>query len=122
MASGLQACQTTATAKGDAPPRATPAREFQARYRDLGAALRQLPNVQVAGRSVTYRGVSTMSGDAEMRFAIDGDIVGVYDQVEPLVPLDEIRDLVLLPPLEASQKYGMLGSAGVIDIRTAKVE
>lgn len=89
---------------------------LQDRYNTLSDAFRSLPNVQVVGNEAIYRGVSTLSGDSFLRVATEGRIVGLLSDAERLYPLDEIRGLVLVRPAEAQQRYGMLGSYGVVEL------
>lgn len=86
------------------------------RYNTLGDALRVLPNVQVDGDYVTYRGSSTLTSDDQMRFLAEGRIVGTIAQAESLFPLTEIRRVRLIRPQEAASNFGQPGSNGLIEL------
>lgn len=78
--------------------------------------MRTIPNVQVNGDVVRYRGVNSLTGDDQIRVAAQGRIVGSVVQAERLYPLDEITHLRLIRPAEAQQRYGMLGANGVVEL------
>ena len=110
--STLAACGTTgsATRANRAP---VPLSET---YATLGDALRVLPNVQVNGDYVTYRGTSTLTGDEEMRFLVEGRIVGKLTNAESLYPLTEVRRVRLIRPQMAASNFGALGGNGLIEL------
>ena len=86
------------------------------RYNTLAQAIRTLPNIQVEGEYVRFRGVSTFEGDDEVRFLVEGRVVGTYAQVEPQFPLTEVRRVRLIRPQQAATNYGALGSNGLIEL------
>ena len=86
------------------------------RYSSLAEAIRVLPNVQVSGEYVTFRGNTSINGDQEMRFLVDGRIVGTYANAQNLYPLSEIRRVRLIRPQEAAANFGALGSNGLIEL------
>ena len=86
------------------------------RYSTLAEAIRVLPNVQVSGDYVTFRGVSSLTADQEMRFVVEGRIVGTYANAESLYPLTEVRRVRLIRPQEAASDFGVLGSNGLIEL------
>ncbi len=107
---GLAACTANKVTASGAP------RSLQDRYTSLDQALRTLPNVQVTGETVMYRGVTSLQGDQEMRFVADGRLLGTYAQAASLVPLADIRALRVMQPTEASERYGFQGAGGIIEL------
>lgn len=92
------------------------ARSLQDRYNSIGDALRVLPNVQVTGQTVIFRGNSSFQGDQEMRFVADGTLIGTLQQAEAIIPLNTIKSLRVMDYSDAKGRYGALAPGGVIEI------
>ncbi len=91
-------------------------------YNSLGDYLRRVPGIQFTGGYYTVRGAQTFGqGISEPLYVIDGIIVGnSYEMINNIInPLD-IDRVVVLKDVSSTNKYGMRGSSGVIEIFTKK--
>lgn len=79
--------------------------------------------VQGSGSSarVLVRGVGSYNGNNQPLFVIDGNRVGrSFSQVVDMVDVNDIARIEVLKGNDASSRYGMAGSAGVIIIQTKR--
>lgn len=91
----------------------------------LADYLRREAGVTVQGSGsnarVLVRGVRSVHGNNQPLFVIDGSRVGrSLSQVATMISVNDIDKIEVLKGNEASSRYGMEGSAGVILIRTRK--
>ena len=91
----------------------------------LADYLRRVSGVTVQGSGdnvrVFVRGASTASGNNEPLFIIDGSRAGrSYQQVVNRVDVNDIDRVRVIKGSEAGSRYGLEGSAGVIEIRTKR--
>ncbi len=94
---------------------------LQDRYSSLSQVVRNLPNVQVTGETVVYRGASSLnSASAEMQFLVDDVLIPSMSQAEALFPLNSIRAVRVLQPVDAIARYGPRGAAGLIELILVK--
>ncbi len=108
---GLAAgCRTSSAVSVD------PERSLQDRYNSLAEVVRNLPNVQVTGESVVYRGVSSLNGSNEMQFLVGDVLLPSMSQAEALYPLHSIRAVRIVPPTDAISRFGMRASAGIVEL------
>ncbi len=87
--------------------------------------LRRVPGLTVQGSGsnamVLIRGVQSANSSNQPLFVIDGNRAGrSLSQVIDAVDVNDIDNIEVLKGNEASSRYGMQGSAGVILIRTKK--
>ena len=87
--------------------------------------LRKQPGVMVQGSGanarVLIRGSQSYNSPTEPLFVIDGNRVGrSLQQVMNAVSVTDIEKIEILKGNNASSRYGMQGSAGVIIIHTKK--
>lgn len=75
----------------------------------------EVPGVQVNGRSIIIRGQSTIIGNTEPLFVVDGVPVTTIDNIQPQM----VRSIQVLKGSAASI-YGVRGSNGVIVINLLK--
>ena len=73
------------------------------------------PGVEVSGESVRIRGTSTMGGNQEPLYVVDGFPVG-YQQFRNIDP-QEVKSISILKDSAASARYGARGMMGVIVIK-----
>jgi TonB-dependent SusC/RagA subfamily outer membrane receptor len=91
-------------------------------YNSLGDYLRRVPGIQFTGGYYTVRGAQTFGqGISEPLYVVDGIIIGnSYEMANNTInPLD-IERVVVLKDISSTNKYGMRGSSGVIEIITKK--
>lgn len=69
----------------------------------------ELPGVQVSGRSITIRGLTSITSSTEPLFVVDGIIVSSIDDIPPQM----VKSIEVLKGASASI-YGSRGSNGVI--------
>lgn len=89
---------------------------LQDRYNTLDQVVRNLPNVQVLGDAVIYRGPSSLTSEQEMKFLVGEVIISSLAQTEALYPLNSVRAVRVVPPVDAISRYGPRGSAGLIEL------
>lgn len=92
---------------------------------DLASYLRQVPGLRVQGTGdnaiVLIRGSQSVNSNNQPLFVVDGSRVGRhFSQVASSVDVNDIEDVEVLKGNEASARYGMEGSNGVVIIRTKK--
>jgi len=115
-------CTTTETSGrigGDARPDDAIIDEFD-HINSLADYLRRVPGVQIEGRapnhSIIIRGVSSLTGDNQPLFVIDGQPAGRdYAQVNSMLNVHEIDYVRVLRGNQAAF-YGVQGGNGVIQI------
>ena len=87
------------------------------KYGDLREAVRAEPKVQIAGSQAFLRsGQNSSISNNEIRFAMNGQIIGTLNDAFQLVSLRDVKRLRVLDTQEASSRYGMQGASGVIEI------
>lgn len=91
----------------------------------LADYLRRVPGVTVQGSgssaTVLVRGVQSANAGNQPLFVIDGARMGrSFSRVIDAVDVNDIDTINVLKGNEASGRYGMQGSAGVIEIRTKR--
>lgn len=70
---------------------------------------------------VFIRGSQSVNNSNQPLFVVDGSRVGrTFSQVESFVNVNDIDNIEVLKGNEASSRYGMAGSNGVVIIRTKK--
>lgn len=89
----------------------------------LADYLRQISGVTVQGSGssamVFVRGASSANSFNQPLFIVDGSRAGrSLSQVEGMVSVNDIDNIQVLKGTEASSRYGLQGSNGVIIIRT----
>ena len=89
---------------------------------DLATHLRQVPGVTVTGSGsaakVSIRGMSSMSGDTEPLFVINGTpINGGLAAANSMVIVNDIQSIKVLKTPSETSFYGLRGAAGVIVIQ-----
>ncbi|MCB0619416.1 MAG: TonB-dependent receptor plug domain-containing protein [Saprospiraceae bacterium] len=93
---------------------------------DLASYLRRIPGLQISGQGdnarVTIRGsVQSLSGPSEPLFVIDNVQIGDdFASVSRLVDVHDIDKVEVLKGVDASARYGVRGSNGVVIIRTKR--
>ncbi|MCC5906930.1 MAG: TonB-dependent receptor plug domain-containing protein [Balneolaceae bacterium] len=115
-------CATTETSGrmgGDARPDDAITDDFD-HINSLADYLRRVPGVQIEGRapnhSIIIRGVSSLTGDNQPLFVIDGQPAGRdYAQINSMINVREIDYVRVLRGNQAAF-YGVLGGNGVIQI------
>lgn len=91
----------------------------------LADYLRRVPGVLVQGSgdnvTLTIRGVQSVNSDNSPLFIIDGQRVGNnYANANRLVDINDIDSVEVLKGSEGGARYGIVGSNGVIIIRTKR--
>lgn len=92
---------------------------------DLANYLRQVSGLSVQGSGsnarVFIRGSQSVNSNNQPLFVVDGSRVGrTFSQVDSFVDVNDIDSIEVLKGNEASSRYGMAGSSGVVIIRTKK--
>lgn len=92
---------------------------------DLATYLRKVPGLMVQGTgddaTVLVRGSQSVNSNNQPLFVVDGSRMGRYfSRVASSVDVNDIEDIEVLKGNEASSRYGMEGSNGVVVIRTKK--
>ena len=73
------------------------------------------PGVQVSGKKVIIRGISTINANSDPLFVVDGNVTESIDNIPPSM----VKSIQILKDASASI-YGVRGSNGVILINTIK--
>lgn len=92
---------------------------------DLASYLRQVSGLTVQGSGsnamVFIRGSQSVNSNNQPLFVVDGSRVGrTFSQVDSIVDVNDIEKVEVLKGNDASSRYGMAGSYGVVIIRTKK--
>jgi outer membrane receptor for ferrienterochelin and colicin len=92
---------------------------------DLSSYLRRVPGVSVRGSgpsaTVRIRGDVNFSTDSTPLFVVNGTILGTnYASVYDTIDINEIGRVRVLKTLSDTNRYGMQGANGVIEIRLKK--
>lgn len=123
----LAGCKTDQTASGIKVQKDVDSNEINPTLPNLSLAdyLKRFAGVQVQGVEpnirVTVRGNSSVGGQNEPLFIIDGANVGFgYSNVAPLVEVNDIQSVRVLRSGNETAPYGMQGNGGVIIITTKR--
>jgi len=85
-------------------------------YQDIYDMIRgRVPGVNVSGKNITVRGVSSLNVSTEPLFVVDGVIVNAIDDIAP----ETVKSIEVLKGPDATS-YGTRGSNGVILITRKK--
>ena len=114
LALGMGACTTNTAGRVVTTGQAN--RTLQDNFTSLEQAVRTLPGVLVSNGYARYRGALSFEGDVEMKVVANNRIVGGVAAAERQFPLNEIRALRVIRPLDAAQRYGSLASNGAIEL------
>lgn len=92
---------------------------------DLASYLRKVSGLTVQGSGsnamVFVRGSQSVNSSNQPLFVVDGSRIGrSFSQVDSAVDVNDIESVEVLKGNEASSRYGMAGSNGVVIIRTKK--
>ncbi len=85
-------------------------------YTDIYDLIRcTFPGIQVSGKRIIIRGISTINSSTDPLFVVDGNITESIDIIQPI----DVKSINVLKDASASI-YGTRGSNGVILINTVK--
>jgi len=74
-----------------------------------------VPGIQVSGKKIYIRGISTLNASTDPLFVVNGSITESIDNIQPV----DVKSIQVLKDASASI-YGVRGSNGVILINTVK--
>lgn len=90
-------------------------------FNNLGDYLRRVPGLQYTDGYFRIRGPQSLGQTDEPLYVIDGVIIGnSYDRANGLIDPLNIDRVNVLKDIGSSNKYGMRGANGVIEIFTKK--
>lgn len=91
------------------PEQVNPQESRYASYSSIYDILREIPGVQVNGKTVVIRGASSINGSNDPLFVVDGSVVNSIDYISPR----EVKRITVLKGADTAI-YGVRGANGVI--------
>ncbi len=87
-------------------------------FYSLGDYLKRVPGLQYVNQVYQVRGLQSMS-ESEPLYVVNGVLIGnSYLTASSSVDVNDIESVNVLKDVGSTNKYGMRGSHGVIEIRT----
>lgn len=117
---GLFSCKTQSVMGPDDEKKYIKAeKNAPGQFYNLSDHLVRVPGIQKVNGVFQIRGNQSFNGSNEPLYVIDGVRVGQnYQRANSVVDVNDIEDIKVIKSVQASSKYGMMGSSGVIEIRT----